>query len=117
MPEFYTDHGESVIDSYRRVHGNGEETHILIVSCNERYVALAYDVDPRDFEPVASHLISYSPTQQAAEERVRVWMENNPKGVAYDQEDDSEGIGAKIWNALKKLDQSAEPTQDSNNDG
>lgn len=96
-------------DGWRRIHANGEETHVRLLDCGDRCVVVAFDVDPREFAAVASECIAYSPTRDAAKERAVAWMEQNPRGVAGDG--GGGGFASKMVSGLKKLDQSASPAE------
>lgn len=98
MTHAYQDTTESVVESHKRIHDNGEETHVHILSCGERYLVLAGDVDPREFGAVAGEAIGYEPTKESAHERATAWMEQHPKGIA-----DGGSSGSRIVGALKKL--------------
>lgn len=102
MSHAYQYSDEDHVKSWKRIHGNGEETHVHIVSCGERYVVLAGDVDPREFAAVGSGAIAYSPTLEAAQERAEAWMEQHPKGILGESES-SGGVGSKLIGALRKL--------------
>jgi len=106
MSHAYNTTTESAIESYKRIHGNGEETHVHILSCGDRYLVVAADVDPREFQPVAGETVGYEPTEESAHERATAYMEQHPKGVL--ENDSGRGILEKILDGLKKLDQSAE---------
>lgn len=97
----YTETDETVHDTYRRVHANGEQTHVVILSAGSNYhVAVAYDIDPAEVEPVGGECIAYDPTLEGARERARRWMERNPKGVLGESE--SGGSGKRIVGAIVK---------------
>jgi len=114
MSRAYNDTHEDIAKSYRRIHGNGEETHVHILTCGEdRYVVLAADVDPREYQGGGAACLGYEPSIDAAHERAQAWMEQHPKGVAPG-DDDGPGLAARIWGALQKLDQSE--TQDETED-
>lgn len=99
----YQDTRDEAVHTYGRVHGNGEQTHVSILSCgSDHYVAVAYDVDPGDFEPIAAECVAYDPTLEGAVERAKRWMERNPKGVAY-QEGNGDGGENKILAFLKRM--------------
>lgn len=90
--------------SFRRVHGNSEQTHVHIYQLGEReYAAVAFDIDPVEFIPQAAETVAYDPTLDGATERAYRWMQHNPKGVAGD-DGGGRGISEKIMNALKKID-------------
>jgi len=115
MSHAYNDNPEDIAKSYRRIHANGEETHVHILSCGEdRYVVVAADVDPREFAGGGAACLGYAPSIDAAHERAEVWMEQHPKGVAPDG-DDGPGLAARIWGALQKLDQSENQQTEDNN--
>lgn len=101
MTHAYQDTSESIATSFRRIHANGEETHVHIVSAGERYVVIAADVDPREFEAVAGECIAYAPTLEVAHERATAWMEQRSKGVLG--EADSGGGSSKIMDMIRKL--------------
>lgn len=95
---------EDVVATYRRVHGNGEQTHVAILSAGrEHYVAVAYDIDPVEFTPVAAEAVAYDPTLEGCVERARRWMDSHPKGVAADE--DGGGWLSKVWAVLARLDE------------
>lgn len=91
--------------AYHRVHATSEQTHVYVAACGDSYVAIAIDVDPREYETVAGHLIAYDPTQEGAERRAERWMENYPKGIlgAVDEEDGGGGIGQRLVGGLQRL--------------
>lgn len=100
----YDDTAEDVVATYRRVHGNGEQTHVAVLSAGrEHYAAVAYDLDPVTFTPVAAEAVAYDPTLDGCVERAQRWMDQHPKGVA----DDGDGGGwmDKLWAVLKRLDE------------
>lgn len=83
--------------AFRRIHGNGEQTHVLVVGIDaDRYVALAVDVDPVEFQPGAAEPIAYDPTPDGAAEKARRWMETHPKGVLGEDADEGGSLGSKI---------------------
>ena len=101
MSHAYNDTKEEMVTSFRRIHANGEQTAVHIISSgNERYVTVAVDVDPRDFSPVASEAIGYDPTIESAHERATAWMEANPKGVAGENGDSSGGFLKKLFHRI-----------------
>lgn len=88
----YTDTAEDIVHSYRRVHANSEQTHVVVLSAgNDRYAVVAYDLDPVDLQPVAAEAVAFDPTLDGAVERARRWMEAHPRGVA------GGGAGAESW--------------------
>lgn len=102
MTNPYTQTKEDIAASYRRIHGNSEQTHIAVLSAGENaYVAVAYDVDPREYEPVAAEIIAYDPTIDGVVQKADRWMETHPKGVLGESE--SGGGGSRVLSALKKL--------------
>lgn len=79
----YDDTADKVVATFGRIHGNGEQTHVAVLSRGQNaYVAVAYDIDPGDYEPVAAAAIAHDPTLEGVEARAKRWMEQNPKGVA-----------------------------------
>lgn len=101
----YEDTDDVIAHTFGRVHGNGEQTHVAIISSGEdSYVAVAYDIDPREFEPVAAECVAYDPTLEGVIKRAKRWMEQNPKGVAY-QDGDGEASNSenKILATLKRM--------------
>jgi len=82
MSHAYQDSRQDIIDSHKRIHSNGEETHIHVLSAGERYAVVAFDVDPREYDAVDAECVAYTPTVEAAQERAQAWMEQHPKGVA-----------------------------------
>ena len=113
----YTRAGDPIetVSSYRRVHANSEQTHVVIAAISDQsYVAFAYDIDPRDYDAVAGELIGYEPTLDGAQTRAQQWMHQHPRGIGAD-EDGGGGIGAKLFGFLKQLDQSATPAPDPSN--
>lgn len=117
----FTETDESVLDTYRRVHGNGEQTHVAVLSAGEsRYVAVAYDIDPVELAPGAAECVAYDPTLEGVRERARRWMERNPKGVIGDAEDGGSGrLTGSIIKGLKKMNdygnQQVEQVQEQQN--
>lgn len=97
----YNDMDATVADAYARIHGNGEQTHVAIVSAGDGYVAVAYDIDPREFEPVEAEIIAYDPTISGCQTRAERWMEQHPKGILG--EEGGGGIWASIADGLKRL--------------
>lgn len=114
MSHAYTESDETIVHSYRRIHANGEQTHVHILSTGDRYTVVAADVDPREFVPVAGETIGYEPTVESAQERAQAWMEANSKGIA-----ESDGKGNVIVRLLKKLNDygnDLQQTQTEDND-
>lgn len=103
--------------SWKRIHGNAEETHVVIVALNGDYMGVAMDVAPAEWELQAAELLCYEPTAGAAEQKTETWLHNNPKGVlgggGSDGESKAMEIGKKVFNAL---DQSANQELDSMQD-
>lgn len=101
----YDDTDDEIVRTHGRVHANGEQTHVAIMSCGERhYVAVAYDIRPADFTPIAAQAVAYDPTIEGATQRAENWMENNPKGVAPGEDsDDSSGVLRTLKGAGQKL--------------
>lgn len=112
MGDFYTPTDEDLVESHRRVHGNGEQTHVHVLTAGERaYVAVAVDVDPREYGPVTAELVAYDPTLEGARERTERWLEAHPKGVlgAEPGESGHERRGQAIiqgfWRFLKRVNE------------
>lgn len=104
MNDLYGDTKEDIVKTYRRIHANGEQTHVAIISVGEDdYAAISYDVDPRDYDPVAGKLIAFDPTLEGAVERADRWMETHPKGILGTQDEDGDGLWDSVMRALKKL--------------
>lgn len=103
--ETYHQTSEDVVRTYRRIHGNGEQTHVVIMSVGDRdYAAVAYDIDPSEFSEGHAETIAYDPTIEGVVERAERWMERNPKGVLQSMgggEDDSGG--GKTWERVKAM--------------
>lgn len=103
MTPLYTDAEARVFDSFVRTHANGEQTYVAILGAGEdRYVAVAYDVDPGELQPTDADCVAYGPTLNGVAERARRWMESNPKGV-LGTADGSNGIVARLVGALRRL--------------
>jgi len=101
----YTNHDHGYAASWRRIHGNSEETHVFVIERNDDYMAVALDIDPRDWSAVASDAICYEPTLESAIKKAQTWMREHPKGIASSKS--GSGAMAKLWGILKKFDQSA----------
>lgn len=99
----YQDYEHGYAHSWKRIHGNAEETHVFIMEQTDDYLVLAMDIDPRDWEPVAAEAVAYEPTLEGAVKRSESWMRENPKGIAGGED------GSRIMGALKKI---AEKTDD-----
>jgi len=70
VSDLYDETDDDVVRTYRRVHGNGEQTHVAVLSVSDRdYAAVAYDLNPAAFEPVAAEAIGYDPTLEGIHER------------------------------------------------
>lgn len=96
----YNDTDDDLVKTYRRVHANGEQTHVAILSAgSDYYVAVAYDIDPRDFIPVAAECVAFDPTLEGVCERAQRWMERHPKGVMGENES---GGGSRFMSAIVK---------------
>jgi hypothetical protein len=114
MTHAYESLPEDIAKSYRRIHANGEETRVHILSCGEdRYVTVAVDVDPKEFQPGAAATIAYSPSIDAAHERAQAWMEAHPRGVDPGGNGDSPGILQRVWQWMQKFDMNT--PEDENN--
>jgi len=99
----YTDSDEDVVKTYRRVHANGEQTHVALLSAgSDDYVAVAYDIDPREYRPVAAECVAFDPTLEGVCERARRWMQRHPKGVAEASDGGSDG-GGRVMGAVMKM--------------
>lgn len=97
MVETYDDADDDAVRAYRRIHANGEQTRVVIVNVAGRdYAAVAYDIRPSDFSPLAAETIAYDPTLEGVTERAERWMQEHPKGVMQAQggSDESDGGGA-----------------------
>lgn len=100
MSDLYSETDDDVVRTYRRVHANGEQTHVAIVSASERdYAAVAYDLRPGDFTPLAAEAIGYDPTLEGIRERVERWLDEHPKGVLGGDSGES-GDGGRDWKKL-----------------
>jgi hypothetical protein len=99
MTHAYDDTREKAEATYRRIHANGEQTFVHIISCGERYIVIAADVDPRNYEGVEGELIDYASTKRGAKDKARAWMEQHPKGIVGD----SGGGSGRIMGFFKKL--------------
>lgn len=108
MTHAYQNSNLRSVVSWRRIHGNGEETHVVIHEHGDDYVATAVDIDPRSYEAVASAHLGFEPTIESAEKKAEAWMREHPKGILGDG-GESGGIGSKINAAalklMKKLDE------------
>lgn len=97
MPNPYANTDDELIDTYRRIHANGEQTHVVVMTAGEAYVATAYDIDPVDLAPVAAECVAYDPTIEGIGERVQRWMQANPRGVVGDGGgENGDGLGQKL---------------------
>lgn len=103
MPTVYSEGEAAVERAWHRVHGNSEQTHVLVVDLGEHYAAVALDVDPREFDPVAADILAFDPTPEGAQTRAERWMETHPKGILGDGGDGGGGIGGKLVGGLRKL--------------
>jgi hypothetical protein len=106
MTDLYTETTEDVLKTYRRIHGNSDQTHVAILSLGERdYVSVAVDVNPGDFEGQAAEVVAYDPTIEGVHERTQRWMDGHPKGVLGGQPQGSEGgkQGSKVLDILKRI--------------
>lgn len=104
----YQDADDEVAAAYRRIHANGERTHVYIVSMGRTdYAVLATDVDPATVEGLTGECIAVAPTLEGAHEHAARWMDRHPKGILGASADGSRGGWlSKVWAALSKLDQS-----------
>lgn len=101
MPETFAEADDAAVRSFRRVHANGEQTRVLVVKVADRdYAAIAYDLDPSDFTPLAAECIAYDPTVEGATERAERWMQAHPKGVLGAGDDDG---GSRWLDVLKRI--------------
>lgn len=109
MVATYDEADDDVVRAYRRVHANGEQTRVIIVKVADRdYAAIAYDLRPSDFTPMAAVPIAYDPTVEGVEERAERWMQEHPKGAmqALDAEEDSgSGTLSKLKGMAGKLNE------------
>lgn len=97
----YTDTDDDLVHTYRRVHANGEQTHVAVLTAGDsRYVAVAYDIDPAELVPVGAECVAFDPTLEGVVERARRWMEQHPKGVLGDEQ--GGGRGSKLVGAIVK---------------
>jgi hypothetical protein len=115
MPEHaYNDTTNDIAKSWCRVHANGEQTHVYLLSCDDSdYTAVAVDVDPREYDAVAAEVIEYTSALEAACASAQAWMAQHPKGiVGAGDGDDGDGLASKVWRGLQKLDQSATPQEE-----
>lgn len=103
MTSLYDQTSDDVVATHRRVHANGEQTHVAILSVSERdYAAVAFDLNPADFEPVAAACVGYDPTLEGITERAERWMDTHPRGVLGGEGEDSGG-GSKVLAYLKRV--------------
>ena len=103
MSDLYDETDDDVVRTYRRVHANGEQTHVAVLSVSDRdYAAVAYDLNPAAFESVATEAIGYDPTLEGIHERTERWLEAHPKGVLGGNGEDSGG-GRGIVAYLKRV--------------
>lgn len=102
MVTIYDETDDDVVRTFRRVHANSEQTHVAIVSVGERdYAAIAYDIDPAEFHPIAAECVAYGPTVEGVNERAERWMDTHAKGIAPAQNGESGGSG--MWSAVKRM--------------
>lgn len=102
----YSDASGTTKDAWARVHGNGEQTHVVLLSVgNDSHVAVAYDIDPRSFEPLAAEAIAYDPTIEGCRTRATRWMEEHPKGILGDGSGGGSGVVSKMVDGVKKLNE------------
>lgn len=101
----YNDTDDDLVATYRRVHANGEQTHVAVLSAGSNdYVAVAYDIDPRDYVPVAAECVAFDPTLEGVCERARRWMQQHPKGVAgADESGEGGGSGGRMLGAVMQM--------------
>lgn len=101
----YRDTDEQIVNSFRRVHGNHDETHVYIVkNGSKKFTIMAVDVYPENHEPIASEVIAHEKRKDVAEDRAQDWMEAHPKGIAGN-ESSGGGILAKVMGAIMKVDE------------
>lgn len=111
MEHIYRENSAEILDSYKRIHGNYEETHVHIIhSDGGDFAVVAVDVDPRESVGVASECVAYAPTRDGAQQRAQEWMGDNPKGVAGGGSGDN--IGGRLVGVLKKLNDYGESLAD-----
>jgi hypothetical protein len=102
----YQDTNDDVVHTYGRAHDNGEQTHLAILSLGDRdYVAVAFDVDPANYDGQAAEVVAYDPTIEGVHERTERWMQANGKGVLGGQPQGSEGGdgGSRVVEMLKRI--------------
>jgi hypothetical protein len=108
MTDLFPESESGIVNSYERIHANSEQTHVHILRLDEdRYVVVATDVDPVDFQPGQSETIAFCPTRKGARKHAKRWMEQNAKGVG------SSGSGSRIVTALQKLNEYGNKMQDN----
>lgn len=104
MSHVYRDTEEDIKASYRRVHGNYDETHVYIVKTgSKKYTVMAVDTYPEDRQPLASEIIAIEKREDVAEDRAEEWMERHPKGIAGDQSSGG-GLFSKLMSVFQSVD-------------
>lgn len=104
MSHAYTEAREGLVGTYRRVHANGEQTYVYIVSAGESaYVGVVADVDPREYEGVSGEVVAYDPTLEGVQARVERWLQSNPKGLAGSSGGAS-GLLGRLLGVLRRVD-------------
>jgi hypothetical protein len=87
----YQDATEDIVTSYKRIHGNSEQTAVYVLSVGEEwYLSVACDVDPVDADPGQAELIGYAPTIDGIHKRTERWLETHARGVGA--EDSGDGL-------------------------
>lgn len=111
----YNDTRDECVKTWGRAHANGEQTHVAVVTVgDDRYAAVAYDVDPADFSALAAACVAYDPTLEGVTTKAQRWMENHPKGVAPG-DGGGEGWLSRAWRKFMAWsEQVAENRQDAN---
>lgn len=102
----YTETKDQVVKAYRRVHANSEQTHVMVLTVGEDdYIAVAYDIDPVEVEPLGSTVVGYDPTLEGITDRAQRWMQGHPKGILGGKSGQSQGssFSTKIMTLLRKL--------------
>lgn len=116
MNHVYRDTDEQIVESFRRVHGNYDETHVYIVkNGSKKFTVMAVDVYPDDHEPIAAEVIANEKRKDVADDRAHDWMEAHPKGIAGKESGDS-GLLAKLMGAIMKVDKAGTNMVDQQGD-
>lgn len=79
-------------ERWRTEHENGDETVVLLVEADDRWLVIVSEFDEDD-DPLTTETLAICATREEAMTRAEEWTAENPKGLLYDE---NHGVLAKL---------------------